>query len=377
MTGCASENIENSTEISTTTYIEEYVYTAEFEDLNDEELLRYVEDSVYLEMTESLDLSDYYIENVDSTYISKEYLEELEYNSQSNIFFGYNLEYLESVMGDEKYVFTVNDDGETIISEYVDYDDTYDQIIKNVLIGTGVILVCVTISAVTSGAGMPAASLIFAASAKTGTVMALSSAAIGGTASGIITGLTTGDVEAAMKEAALSASEGFKWGAIIGSITGGITETVALHGATLNGLTMNEAAAIQKESGYPLDVIRELHSVEEYNVYKNAGLQPQLINGKLALVRSDIDLNLVDSLGRTNLARMQSGLAPIDSNGVSYELHHIGQETEGTLAILTQAEHDSAVLHGFKTVSEIDRNAFNITRTQFWKTMANILQGGL
>lgn len=58
--------------------------------------------------------------------------------------------------------------------------------LKNVAIGTGVILVCVTVSAVTAGAGAPAISLIFAASAKTGTIMALSSAGFGGFTAGVV-----------------------------------------------------------------------------------------------------------------------------------------------------------------------------------------------
>ena len=38
--------------------------------------------------------------------------------------------------------------------------------------GSGVILVCVTVSVVTGGAGAPAVSMIFAASAKSGAIFA-------------------------------------------------------------------------------------------------------------------------------------------------------------------------------------------------------------
>jgi hypothetical protein len=94
-------------------------------------------------------------------------------------------------------------------------------------------------------------------------------------------------------------------------------------------------------------------------------------------VRSDINLSRVDEYGRTNLERMLSGKAPLDSTGKPFELHHIGQKNNGSLAILTSKEHDAASLHGFVSKSEIDRDAFNATRKpEFWKTMGRILSGG-
>ncbi len=164
-----------------------YEYSPEFESLDDEDLLKYVEDDIYAELVGKLNNDRYYVENVHAVYVSKEYLEEVSYNSQSNIFFGYTLEDIQNVYGDTKFVFTLGDNGETVVEPFEDYDDTYEQIIKNVAIGTGVILVCVTVSVVTAGAGAPAVSLIFAASAKTGTIMALSSGTLSGVATGIIT----------------------------------------------------------------------------------------------------------------------------------------------------------------------------------------------
>lgn len=361
---------------------EDYTYEPEFETLDDEELLGYVEDSIYSELVAGLNSEEYYVEKVDAIYVSKEYLEESAYNSQANIFFGYTLAEVEEAFGDSKFVFTLGDEGDTVVEPFEDYDDTYEQIVKNVAIGTGVILVCVTVSAVTAGAGAPAVSLIFAASAKTGTVMALSSGALGGVATGVVTGVQTGDMDEALKAGALAASDGFKWGAISGAVAGGATEGVkyakameALKGVELH-LTTQEAAAIQMQTGYPVDVIAQFHSMEEFQVFKDAGLKATMINGETALARSDIDLKIMDEFGRTNLERMKLGLSPLDSTGAKYELHHIGQEADATLAILTQAEHDNAVLHGFKTISEINRPAFDPVRRRFWKTMAKLLESG-
>ncbi|MCD7890950.1 MAG: HNH/ENDO VII family nuclease [Ruminococcus sp.] len=390
----------------------------DFSGLEDEELLQYVEDSIYLNLVSQLDSESYYVENVSTTYISKEYLEEISYNSQVNIYFGYTLEELEAEFQDTKYIFTLEDDGTTVVQAFEDYDDTYEQIIRNVAIGTGVILVCVTVSVITSGTGAVAVSMIFATSAKTGTVMALQSATISGAAKGIITGFATQDFDEAVKAAELGASEGFMMGAVFGFIGGGVGEAVGLHGATLNGLTMNEAALIQKESKWPLKlisqlenmqqfetikagplgleaiaeiykdsgwslkVIQQFRSLEEYEVYKAAQLKEILVNGSTALIQ-DIDLGftseLADGTTVTNLERMQKGYAPLDPvTGKAYQLHHIGQSKDGTLAVLTEAQHqgNSSILNIASKESEIDRAAFKTVREEFWKYMGNVVYAG-
>lgn len=375
VTGCNTNNNSKTVDKKTTEEKKEiitYKYEPDFDSLDNEDLLRYVRDDVYSNVVESIP-DGYYVDNVDTAYISQEYLGELEYNSKSNVFFGYSLKDIESVYKDQKYVFTLSDTGETIVQPFESYDETFEKVAKNVAVGTGVILVCVTVSATTVGTGAPAISMIFAASAKTGTIMALSGGAISATATGIVTGVQTGDVERSLKAAAVSGSEGFKMGAITGVVQGGASEAIALKGMTLNGLSMNEAAMIQKESKYPNNVIKQIHNMDEYNALKSADLKATMVNGKTVLIKDNIDLNLVDEMGRTNLERMSKGLSPLDSSGHSYELHHIGQNNDATLAVLTREEHDSKFLHGFKEISEIDRKAFKKQRKQFWMTMAAML----
>lgn len=346
----------------------------EFSDLADVNLLPYLEDSIYSELVTALNSEDYFVENVNAIYISKEYLEEVAYNSQENIYFGYTLSELDSYFQGTRYVFTLGDDGQTVVTEFQKYDDTYDQILKNVAIGTGVILVCVTVSIVTYGAGAPAVSMIFAASAKTGTIMALSSGVFSGVSAGVVKGIETGDLNESMKAAALAGSEGFKWGAISGTIVGGTGEAIALKGATLNGLTMNEAALIQKESKLPLEFIKSFHSMDEYTVLKKAGLTLSKVNGRMALTQN-IDWDFIGDIedGRTNAQRVIDGLAPLDQSGKPYELHHIGQMSDSPLAILTNLQHKSnySVLHANtgSTASNIDRNLFAKQRQDFWKAL--------
>ena len=357
---------------------------AGFSGMNDPNLLRYTEDTIYENLVTTLDSEEYFVENVSAVYISQEYIDELAYNSQANIYFGYTLQELSDQYQGRKYVFTLGDDGSTIVTEFEEYDDTYDRALKNVAIGTGVILVCVTVSIVSAGAGAPAVSMIFAAAAKTGTTMALSGGAMGGVAAGIVTGIETGDMEEALKAAALAGSEGYKWGAISGVISGGAAQAMALKGATSSGLTMNEVAKIQRESKYPLDVIKQFQTMDQYEICKAAGLMPVQVDGKTSLIRA-IDLDYVDDLGRTNLQRMKEGLAAIDpDSGLSYELHHIGQKTDSTLAILTKAEHmqggNNTIWHDPSIVSEVhsaaNEAAWNRQRQTFWKQLGRLLEGG-
>lgn len=354
----------------------------QYDSLDDKLLLAHIEDLIYNETVQNLNSEQYFVENVSAVYISKEYLEEVAYNSQSNIYFGYTLAELFDLFQGTRYVFTLGEDGRTTVQELVEIKDTTnEEILKNIAIGTGVILICVTVSVISGGACAAAISAIFAASAKTGAIMAISSAAIGGISAGVVRGIETGDMNEAFEAAALAGSEGFKWGAISGAISGGASKAISLKGATLNGLTMNEAALIQKQSGFPLDVIKQFKNTEQYTICKNAGLTPKMVNGKTALVRS-IYLNYIDDYGRTNLDRMRAGLAAIDpATGKSYQLHHIGQKVDSTLAILTEAEHmkggNNKIWHDVSKATEVHGagNNWDEQREIFWKSLAKILGG--
>ncbi len=201
--------------------------------------------------------------------------------------------------------------------------------------------------------------------------MALTSGLFSGVSAGVVKGIQTGNFEEAVKTAALKGSEGFKWGAITGAVAGGAAEYQGLRGATCNGLTMNEAAQIQRESKYPLDVIKQFKNMDQYNICREAGLQPSMVNGKTALIR-DIDVDYIHD-GKTNLDLILDGKSPIDpSSGLPYELHHIGQKTDSTLAILTKAEHmqngNNSIWHEFGNASEVHGigNNWNAQKKEFW-----------
>lgn len=351
---------------------------SQYNSLDDAELLTYVEDLVYRQTVRSLNSDEFFVENVSAVYISKEYLEEVAFNAQSNIYFGYTLAELDEIFQGKKYIFTLSDNGTTMVQELrTIVDVSTETMLKNVAIGTGVIFVCVTVSVVSSGVAAPAVNMIFAASASTATTFAVSSAALGGISAGVVRGIQTGDFDEVLEATAMGATEGFKWGAISGAVIGGVGQGRALYGAAKQtNFTMNQYAQIQQETGYPLDVIKQFHTMDEYQAFKNSNLKPEVIGNKTALIKTDIDLMRVDAKGRTNLERMKQGLAPQDHNGISYELHHVGQKKDGTLAIMSQVEHDNPVIHGFlqKTEAHAAGTNWDAERQAFWKAFAKLVR---
>lgn len=340
----------------------------------------YLEDVVYAALVEDLADQGHYVERVDAAYVSEEYLEEVAYNTQANIYFGYTLSELDEQFEGTRYIFTVSDEGETVVQKFEAYVDTYGQVVQNLAVGGGVILFCVTVSVATGGTA-PAVSMIFACAAGDAARGAVLSGAISGITAGVVTGIETGDFDEAIEAAALAGSEGIKWGAVGGALAGGITEGIGLRGAARNGLSMNEAAIIQRDSGMPLDVIRELNSMAQYEILRDGGVTTSSapIAGRTALIRP-INLNQVDELGRTNLERMRLGLAALDPDGLPYELHHVGQAADGTLAILTRQEHRSRgnyrIWHLLDESDVSHGSEWTALRKSFWKAMAELAEGG-
>lgn len=139
-------------------------------------------------------------------------------------------------------------------------------------------------------------------------------------------------------------------------------------------LTQEEKDTIKKETHWSNEVVDTMKSMDEYRIYKDAGLDEKEIDGRKCLVSPNIDMEQKDAFGRTNKERMEQGLAPLDKNGNPMELHHIGQHNDSPLAELTQDQHRGkdtySVLHDTKKESEIDRVSFNDERANHWKARA-------
>ena len=146
------------------------------------------------------------------------------------------------------------------------------------------------------------------------------------------------------------------------------------------GLTDEQKELIRSETGWSDEIINHIDNMEQYEIYKNAGLHEEVINGKHCLVK-DIDLDYVDpKTGMTNRELMEKGRSPIDAKtGEKIELHHMGQSKDAPFAELTEnSEHgdgNHSILHPRKEGSwRNDSGAekqYQTEKSEHWKTRAN------
>ena len=144
-----------------------------------------------------------------------------------------------------------------------------------------------------------------------------------------------------------------------------------------NGLSEDEKKRVKEaHPDWPDSIIDAISSWKEYEIYHNAGVKYEKINGKDCLIRTDIDMDQKDEYGRTNKERMEQGLSPLDKDGNPIELHHIGQKADSPLAELTKSEHrgkgNDAVLHNKNQNTEIDRNVFREEKETHWEKRAQV-----
>jgi len=138
-------------------------------------------------------------------------------------------------------------------------------------------------------------------------------------------------------------------------------------------------APIEQKDYIPLEDALAEASPAERDVYDKAGLTKGEVNGRDCLMRNDVDPYAIDEDGVSNLEKMIGGKPP-SLDGAPVELHHIGQNMDAPLAELTFPEHrgigNDAVLHDKKLPSEIDRNAFNKEKKDYWAARAKGFIGG-
>lgn len=144
-------------------------------------------------------------------------------------------------------------------------------------------------------------------------------------------------------------------------------------------LTDEQKIEIKLKTGWSDAIIDSIRSMDEAQIYIDAGLQEGEVNGKLALLQSKIDGNACNEPkwpDWTNKALAEDGYPPRDEAGRPYELHHIGQNPESPLAELTYDQHhcngNFTKLHTFDE-SSIDRQQFNKERKEYWETRSQTL----
>ncbi len=94
------------------------------------------------------------------------------------------------------------------------------------------------------------------------------------------------------------------------------------------------------------------------------------INGHTYIQRDvAFDFYGKDGKGRTNIERMEKGLAPLGKDGEPVVLHHDQQKNEGARLEVTASEHRDQIKHPLRE-SEIDRKEFAKERVAYWKERA-------
>jgi hypothetical protein len=184
--------------------------------LNDYNYLDYLENSVHAEFL-NLAGSEENIINIEAIYYSKEYLEECEYNSKENIYFGYTLSELDAQFMGERYFFTTGEDGKTTVKVYEAYNDEFDEVVKSMAKSYGVVLLVATVK-VAVGVCTGQTVRVVIGLAKDVIVEALKSGAVEGILKGMTKGIQSGDFQEGLKEGVLEMHEGLAWGAIVGTI---------------------------------------------------------------------------------------------------------------------------------------------------------------
>lgn len=152
----------------------------------------------------------------------------------------------------------------------------------------------------------------------------------------------------------------------------------SLNDGKLNDLEKKlENKILAKElSNYSEDLTKFLRNPDEIKVYENSNLIESKVNDRIVLKSNEIDPNIKDAMGRTNIERMEKGKPAIDENGESYNLHHIGQKANSPLAELKASEHQSnyKVLHDSSIKTEIHGENCEVNwskeKSEHWKERA-------
>lgn len=205
-----------------------------FYSMDNPALMQYIEDSVYANMEEALD-DDFVVQEISAVYLTPEYIEELEYYSRKNNYFGYELDELDANFAGSRYVFTLGENHETIVKKVEAQDNSYDLLtmVRDVAVGSGVILICVVVTFFTKGTGTPKTIQILHAVSTAAMKQAIEEAADGvfysATTAAMAEMKDTGDPIAALQAAAVAGSEGYRRGAIVGTAKGTLWSLAGLR----------------------------------------------------------------------------------------------------------------------------------------------------
>lgn len=216
--GCGVPSQGNTTTESTTT--QGASQTAEnTQKISDAGFVQNLQDGVYnmivSDLNESGSTKQIEVQEVKAVYLSKEYIEQYSFNSKETKFFGSTLAELEAKFGDQKYVFDIDENGHTVCHAVNDYDNTFEKVSEVALLGTGVILISVTLACAAGGA--PVTALVACTGPSAGAITANQAQIALLAASSAVAIFDNGDVGDAAKDIAFDTGSDFIMQAIGGT----------------------------------------------------------------------------------------------------------------------------------------------------------------
>lgn len=224
LTACAPEQEEKV--LQSEEKPEEINITPEqFSNIGDPELLRYVEENVYTGLENTIDSKNYEIVSVTAIYISQEYINEMTFNSQSNIFFGYTIAELDEMFHGTKYMFTSDNDGQTTVKEMeIIEEDTTEDIIGDIAVTAGVIVICVCLTKCGAGFAIdPVVTAFITLTAEESSVLYENAGLVGSLAGGVTNAICKKDFKK-IQNVGKTLVEKIDWRAV-----GGYCEDVFAH----------------------------------------------------------------------------------------------------------------------------------------------------
>lgn len=91
-----------------------------------------------------------------------------------------------------------------------------------------------------------------------------------------------------------------------------------------------------------------------------------------------VDIEQTDGQGRSNLSRMEQGLAPVGADGLPVNLHHMQQSATGTVMELPETVHSQNHRQLHVNTSDIpsgiNRSTFNTLKSAYWKRRAAFIK---
>ncbi len=344
----------------------------------------YIEDTVYSQLTAKLDSDAYFIDTVEAKFISKEYIDELEYNSLENTYFGKKLSELDKEYQNKRYIFTTDEQGKTVVKEFKETDNSYktaaggifssvteaysdpryQRAINDTIIGSGIVILNVILFS--SGASDSISIMLASTTGESFCVLA------SGITSGIIKGIETNDLKTGLETALIAGSSEYKWCAVTG-IAKGVTKIASnTIGQKIKSLPLgiSVSAAIQQATQLPINYIKSFKTKEQYERFRTLGLSPETVNERTALIGNILSLlkpSDNDDISSV-IQRLQAGKSLIDqATGEEYHLYQLKEDADSAFSLLKPSELKNKGL---------DDILVEVTEAhpEFWRGLAQLLE---